>query len=348
MRFRTTAFLALLCSSFQPPTATAQEHCNALLTHGIRNEWSSVSQKEWNNLVFHRYCRKKDNSWSFSHDGQVGLQSVPLGIAGSWFGSQKDKDEFCQRQADQSQGKEMDAARLSLLSVDALQAWNQCQSLSDRKVELSIGDLDGELLGFSVRRTGNADVVLKTLTFNDGFARCSVDGEEASSGARIDIKVDVGQVNIRCARKRRVAPAPGVDAEYDRAEIGIDTNEGGLDLNLPPLRRFSPQTADEIRLALSLPQGAIIPWYWTAGDIPAGWAICDGANGTPDLRDRFLRGTVTIEEVGDAGGKASYEAGPARDDDIHHGYQFFIRGTRDVRSYEILPPYVKVVYIMKL
>lgn len=25
-------------------------------------------------------------------------------------------------------------------------------------------------------------------------------------------------------------------------------------------------------------------------DIPAGWALCDGNNGTPDLRDRFVLG----------------------------------------------------------
>ena len=25
--------------------------------------------------------------------------------------------------------------------------------------------------------------------------------------------------------------------------------------------------------------------------IPAGWYLCDGANGTPDLRDRFLEGS---------------------------------------------------------
>lgn len=37
-----------------------------------------------------------------------------------------------------------------------------------------------------------------------------------------------------------------------------------------------------------LPKGAIIMWY---GDkAPAGWAICDGSNGTPDLRGRFVVG----------------------------------------------------------
>jgi len=37
-----------------------------------------------------------------------------------------------------------------------------------------------------------------------------------------------------------------------------------------------------------LPRGAIIMWAGTAQ--PAGWALCNGANGTPDLRGRFVLG----------------------------------------------------------
>lgn len=45
-----------------------------------------------------------------------------------------------------------------------------------------------------------------------------------------------------------------------------------------------------------VPIGAII--MWSGAVIPAGWALCDGANGTPDLRSRFIVG-------------ASLGAGPA-------------------------------------
>lgn len=34
--------------------------------------------------------------------------------------------------------------------------------------------------------------------------------------------------------------------------------------------------------------GAIIMWSGTIASIPSGWVICDGSNGTPDLRDRFV------------------------------------------------------------
>ena len=39
-----------------------------------------------------------------------------------------------------------------------------------------------------------------------------------------------------------------------------------------------------------VPSGVILLWYGTAGNIPTGWVLCDGSNGTPDLRDRFVVG----------------------------------------------------------
>ncbi len=45
-----------------------------------------------------------------------------------------------------------------------------------------------------------------------------------------------------------------------------------------------------------VPRGAIIIWSGTVNDIPTGWVLCDGNNGTPDLRARFVLGAV--EETG--------------------------------------------------
>ena len=40
----------------------------------------------------------------------------------------------------------------------------------------------------------------------------------------------------------------------------------------------------------SLPIGSIIMWSGTAASIPSGWQLCNGSNGTPDLRDKFVVG----------------------------------------------------------
>ena len=40
----------------------------------------------------------------------------------------------------------------------------------------------------------------------------------------------------------------------------------------------------------TIPIGGIIMWSGTIASIPATWQLCDGTNGTPDLRDRFVVG----------------------------------------------------------
>ena len=39
-----------------------------------------------------------------------------------------------------------------------------------------------------------------------------------------------------------------------------------------------------------VPRGGVILWHGSSDAIPKGWAICDGTQGTPDMRDRFVVG----------------------------------------------------------
>jgi hypothetical protein len=54
-----------------------------------------------------------------------------------------------------------------------------------------------------------------------------------------------------------------------------------------------------------IPKGLIIMWAGTLNNIPPGWQLCDGTNGTPDLRDRFILG-VSTENPGATGGSHFY------------------------------------------
>ena len=58
-------------------------------------------------------------------------------------------------------------------------------------------------------------------------------------------------------------------------------------------------------VANPVPSGAIIMWSGSIGSIPAGYYICDGNNGTPDLRDRFVVGAGNTYAVGNTGGFTS-------------------------------------------
>lgn len=52
----------------------------------------------------------------------------------------------------------------------------------------------------------------------------------------------------------------------------------------------------------SFPSGIIAMWSGTNANIPTGWNLCDGTNGTPDLRDRFVVGSGSTYTTGDTGG----------------------------------------------
>jgi hypothetical protein len=51
------------------------------------------------------------------------------------------------------------------------------------------------------------------------------------------------------------------------------------------------------------PAGLIAMWGGLVANIPAGWVLCDGQNGTPDLRDRFIKGA---DVAGATGGSSTH------------------------------------------
>ena len=54
--------------------------------------------------------------------------------------------------------------------------------------------------------------------------------------------------------------------------------------------------------AANLAVGSIIMYYGNLSDLPSGWAVCDGLNGTPDLRDKFVIGAGGTRYPGNTGG----------------------------------------------
>lgn len=52
-------------------------------------------------------------------------------------------------------------------------------------------------------------------------------------------------------------------------------------------------------------QGMIIMWAGSSGSIPLGWLLCDGTNGTPNLRDKFIIGSGGQYATGSNGGSNS-------------------------------------------
>jgi hypothetical protein len=69
--------------------------------------------------------------------------------------------------------------------------------------------------------------------------------------------------------------------------------------NIYPILQNAPTTS------AAIPAGGIIIWSGSTGSIPATWLLCDGTNGTPDLRDRFIVGAGNTYAVNGTGGSAN-------------------------------------------
>lgn len=93
-----------------------------------------------------------------------------------------------------------------------------------------------------------------------------------------------------------------IDTEFTAIASAISSK---ADLNSPaltgtPTAPTAPASTNTTQLATTafanaaaaaaFPVGGIIMWSGTIAAIPTGWALCNGSNGTPDLRNRFVIG----------------------------------------------------------
>lgn len=58
---------------------------------------------------------------------------------------------------------------------------------------------------------------------------------------------------------------------------------------------------------VDLPTGTIVATLLLLSAIPSGYALCDGTNGTPDLRDKFLKGADALSELLNTGGALGHD-----------------------------------------
>lgn len=95
-------------------------------------------------------------------------------------------------------------------------------------------------------------------------------------------------------------------------------------------------TDDRVRsisLPAGIPPGAVILWSGSISSIPEGWSLCDGTNGTPDLRNRFIVAAGQTYSPNDTGGEIDVILGddqiPAHDHGISgsHGHSIYYEPT---------------------
>lgn len=173
-----------------------------------------------------------------------------------------------------------------------------------------------------------------------------------------------------------------------------ESNNPGDFVPLNPRQEVTPapyaiyaKTAENVVEEI-VPQGVIVMWSGSIGNIPSGWALCNGSNGTPDLRDRFIVGAGGSYGVGSTGGSTQHNHGgntaghaltvaqmPAHTHTYSYSYDVYVGGdhccedggydmshrnesttssgnnqphSHGISNSNHLPPYYALAYIMKL
>lgn len=142
--------------------------------------------------------------------------------------------------------------------------------------------------------------------------------------------------------------------------------------------KFPDGTTQTTAMTGGIPAGGIIMWSGSIASIPSGWSLCDGSNGTPDLRDRFVVGAGSSYSTGNNGGSTSHSHGagaytaPSHNHggstggvsfggsgsktahwlDMEHTHPISAESANSITgtsaSSSSLPPYYAMAYIMKL
>lgn len=120
-----------------------------------------------------------------------------------------------------------------------------------------------------------------------------------------------------------------------------------------------------------VPEGFIGMYSGSINDIPDGWSLCDGTNGTPDLRNRFVTGAGDQYSIGDTGGSDEHTLSVGELPSHTHDYEqrqqanggennFSFTGeddgtatrtttsTGNNEAHENRPPYYALAYIQKV
>jgi hypothetical protein len=126
-------------------------------------------------------------------------------------------------------------------------------------------------------------------------------------------------------------------------------------------------------IEVGTPQGGIIMWSGSIDSIPSGWALCDGTNGTPDLRNRFVIAAGGDYAVGATGNMSmpshthTFSANTNSTGSHTHTYSYAVTsnyypkststtgahthtvaGTTSAREAVVITTYYALAYIMKL
>lgn len=194
-----------------------------------------------------------------------------------------------------------------------------------------------------------------------------------------DERIKTNATNIATNKTNISTNATNIAAntnEITKLKSRVTVNETNITANTAEIKNINEKITNIktniTALQDAMPVGSIIMYNGKAEEIPSGWAICDGTNGTPNLIDRFI---LASTYCGGMGGKSQVtlsvsQLPPHRhkvakcwydksdnandrqvvrwDESYDTNSQVWTGETGLGLPIDIMPPYYRLIYIMKV
>ncbi len=117
----------------------------------------------------------------------------------------------------------------------------------------------------------------------------------AVTTAQGDLNGCTGLPAAFAALSASVLHSGGGNTTVQQLSSSVENSQAGTFIDFPQVRQGG---------SILIPSGFIGMWSGSADAIPSGWLLCDGTNGTPDLRGRFVLGASASANTANAPGGA--------------------------------------------
>jgi len=235
----------------------------------------------------------------------------------------------------------------------------------ERSIHHYIGLYDAELLktcGFPANLCTdlrNVSNFLMSAKYGVTGIQFIIDIGEGSQTATISVFQEVGEIRILDIKlKLEQKPRDRCDileeeirmlnSELMSAKTGNET----LTERVNKLEQIMLTNDLQTEIDRAMPKGSIIMWSGSIDDIPTGWQLCDGSDGAPDLRNKFIVGAggkFSTNKSGDVMDGHRDATINAMEKIVTYRYVLAFRNS-GMEGYLLshLPPYYSLCFIVKV
>ncbi len=289
-----TILAALALSA--PSLLSAQDfsHCNALVQHGMNNITTYQSAEHAIAYKYHQNCGSNFNAMS---DARVRTAAVSVFGYGSGEASgnssqmRESLKTWCTKNQTFAESREQLFQEASVLNSSALSAWNQCQEIAKKAVNITFSAQGphSKWVHFEIDSTLDANLVFLGIE-QDGFSCTTRMIDQAGNIQSNPINQRIGNSNVQIDCTRNSPSKTEVDGVgkivYEAGYIAINTSGPALPVSFE-------QVVDTYYVT---PPGSIVAF--NQNFCPQGWQEFTSSSG------RMLMGVSEEFALGQAGGRA--------------------------------------------